>query len=172
MGSNGYGLGSLKDDFFNFAKLTSLKPNGITCSSKLSSGAVTCKSELQIWVVDKVDGPSTVTLQPYAASLPLEQIVGLQLTITPGKGETLPADVVCSIDAGEVKWRQTALTDGIAGVAGKDVNPDNYPHLSGSSPNDELNTGMRTARTAPSPIAILWSMTVIPCTTQTWDIRR
>ena len=130
---------------FDSIKFTALADAPMQCTTT-NDAAVASTTTQQVWVVDDVSTPTSVTLVPFDASVVLDRIVGIKITVTPNDASgRFPTDVSCKSAPGTtVMFRDVRMSDGVA-VSPETIGSDATPGLFELGNSAELRTGLNTA---------------------------
>lgn len=106
-------VANLKSNPFNAVGFSAIATGDAVCTSP-DGDPIASQTTQQVWVVDSVTAPTTVTKVALDGSIDPSLIVGIEISITPAGGETrFPLDVSCSSASGTtLKFRHQTLSDG------------------------------------------------------------
>lgn len=136
-------LANLAHNPFNVIKLTVLPTAAAQCTAEDGS-PVASTTEHQVWILDRLEDPQSLTQTPYVAGMNLDLVVGFETTITP-ESRRFPVDVSCSTAPGaKIKFRDNRVNDGKI-VSPGTVGSVDTPGLLAVGNTAELTTGLNTA---------------------------
>ncbi|KAM9862291.1 hypothetical protein ACI1US_01901 [Leucobacter sp. BZR 635] len=129
---------------FDAIKFTALSPADAVCTTP-DDEIVGSSTQQEVWVLDSLTDPTTVTLLPLDASTDLELVVGVKLSITPTDASgRFPVDVSCvSAEGTTVKFRHARVSDGTI-VSPENLSQEATPGLYTLVNTAELVTGKNT----------------------------
>ncbi|WGD37821.1 DUF5979 domain-containing protein [Lysinibacter sp. HNR] len=135
----------LGEDPFNSTRFSALSNEPVAC---LTDGgtAVGSTTTMMVWVVDRIESPTSITKIDYVPGQDLSLVVGVEYTVLPtDSGGLFPINVSCETPSETtVKFRDRLLTSGEI-VSPTTLGSPNTPGLYSVGNTAELNTGTNLA---------------------------